>query len=84
MSVSADGTSVTITATQATGSDVLHLVDANGAQADVAIRVAFNAGTIVPQTTLTVTGNPADPDWLARARSQAGSRASRKRSPARR
>jgi hypothetical protein len=32
----------------------------------VPIRVAFNAGTIVPQTNLTVTGNPAGPAWLAR------------------
>jgi hypothetical protein len=64
-SVSPDASSVTITATQATGSDVLHLVDANGAQATIAIRVAFNAGTIVPQTSLSVTGNPLDPDWLA-------------------
>ncbi|HXO17672.1 MAG TPA: hypothetical protein VN909_05840, partial [Candidatus Dormibacteraeota bacterium] len=63
--VSPDASSVTVTATQATGSDVLHLVDANGSQADVAIRVAFNAGTIAPQATLTVTGDPADPDWLA-------------------
>jgi hypothetical protein len=60
-----DGTSVTITATQATGDDVLHLEDANGARADLPIRVAFNAGTIVAQTTLTVTGDPADPQWLA-------------------
>ena len=66
VSVSPDSTQVTITATQATGTDTLHLVDAAGAQADVAIRVAFNAGTIVPQTTLTVTGDPADPIWLAR------------------
>jgi hypothetical protein len=65
VSVSPDASTVTITATQATGSDVLHLVDANGSQADVTIRVAFNAGTIVPQATLTVTGTPADPDWLA-------------------
>jgi hypothetical protein len=65
VTVSADAGSVTITATQATGSDVLHLVDANGAHADLSIRVAFNAGTIVPQTTLVVTGDPADPDWLA-------------------
>lgn len=67
VTVSADpnGTSVTITATQATGSDVLHVGDAGGASADIAIRVAFNAGTIVPQTTLTVTGDPAQPDWLA-------------------
>lgn len=65
VSVSPDASTVTITATQATGADVLHLVDANGSQADVAIRVAFNAGTIVPQATLTVTGAPADPDWLA-------------------
>jgi hypothetical protein len=65
VSVSADGTSVTVTATQATGEDVLHLVDASGARADLPIRVAFNAGTIVPQTSLTVTGNPAQPAWLA-------------------
>ncbi len=65
VSVSADGTSVTITATQATGSATLELMDANGARADLPIRVAFNAGTIVPQTTLTVTGDPAQPDWLA-------------------
>ncbi len=64
--VSADGTVLTITATQATGNDVVHLVDANGASADLPIRVAFNAGTIVPQTNLTVTGDPADPGWLAR------------------
>ncbi len=63
--VSADGTTVTVTATQATGNDVLHLVDANGARADLPIRVAFNAGTIVAQTSLTVTGDPADPQWLA-------------------
>ncbi len=64
VAVSPDSTTVTITATQATGSDVLHLADATGAQATIAIRVAFNAGTIVPQTTLSVTGNPLDPDWL--------------------
>jgi hypothetical protein len=64
VTVAADGTTVTITATQATGSDVLHLVDAQGARADLPIRVAFNAGTIVAQTSLTVTGNPADPAWL--------------------
>jgi hypothetical protein len=63
--VSPDGTTVTITATQATGNDTLHLTDANGASAELPIRVAFNAGTIVPQTTLTVTGNPAQPDWLS-------------------
>jgi hypothetical protein len=60
-----NGTSLTIAATQQTGSDVLHVSDANGASADIAIRVAFNAGTIVPQTTLTITGDPAQPDWLA-------------------
>jgi hypothetical protein len=67
VTVTADpaGTSVTITASQATGSDVLHVTDANGASADVNVRVAFNAGTVVGQTTLTVTGNPAQPDWLA-------------------
>jgi hypothetical protein len=64
LSVGSDGTSVTVTATQATGNDVLHLVDAAGNRADLPIQVAFNAGTIVPQTTLTVTGNPPDPTWL--------------------
>jgi hypothetical protein len=64
--VSPTGATVTVTATQATGTDTLHLVDANGASVDVPIRVAFNAGTIVGQTTLQVTGNPVDPGWLAR------------------
>jgi hypothetical protein len=66
VAVDPTGSQATITATQATGDDVLHLVDANGARADVTIRVAFNAGTIVPQATLKVTGNPADPAWLVR------------------
>lgn len=66
-SASADGTAITIDATQQTGSDTLHVTDADGATADVAIRVAFNAGTILPQTTLDVTGNPAQPDWLSGA-----------------
>lgn len=64
VTVSPDSSSITITATQATGDDTLHLTDANGARADVAIKVAFNAGTIQPQTTLNVTGNPIDPAWL--------------------
>ena len=59
------GTALTITAAQATGSTTLHLTDSTGASSDIAIRVAFNAGTIVGQTTLSVTGNPADPAWLA-------------------
>lgn len=58
-------TTLTITATQATGSSVLHVTDATGASADIAVRVAFNAGTIVGNTTLTITGNPADPAWVA-------------------
>jgi hypothetical protein len=66
VTVDPSASSVTVAATQATGSDVLHLTDANGARADIAIRVAFNAGTIVPQTTLKVTGNPIDPGWLLR------------------
>ena len=65
VSAASDGTSLTIAATQATGTDVLHVTDATGATADIAVRVAFNAGTIVPQTTLTITGDPAQPDWLA-------------------
>jgi len=65
-SVDDNGTSVTLVAAQATGSDVLHLVDAVGTRADVPIRVAFNAGTIVPTTTLRVTGNALDQNWIAR------------------
>ena len=51
-----NGTALTIVAAQATGSATLHVIDAAGATADIAIRVAFNAGTIVGQTTLRVTG----------------------------
>lgn len=66
LSVDPNGTSVTVTATQKTGTDVLHVVDADGAHAEISLRVAFDAGTIVPETTLRVTGNPVDPSWLAR------------------
>ncbi|MGH7738220.1 MAG: hypothetical protein ACREMP_10210 [Candidatus Tyrphobacter sp.] len=65
VAVNAAGTLVTVTATQATGSDVLHLADAADDTADVPIRVAFNAGTIAPQISLVVTGSPLSPDWLA-------------------
>jgi hypothetical protein len=65
VAVAPNATSLTITASQATGSDVIHVVDASGAAADVAVRVAFNAGTIVPQATLKITGNPVDATWLA-------------------
>jgi hypothetical protein len=65
VAASDDGTAVTITATQQTGGDTLHVTDANGATADLPIRVAFNAGTIVPQTSFAVTGTPAQPDWLS-------------------
>lgn len=64
VSVNPDATSVTITATQQTGSDVLHLIDANGAQATLPIQVEFNAGTIVPTASLQVTGSPVDGSWL--------------------
>jgi hypothetical protein len=70
VAVDPNATTVNVSASQATGNDVLHLVDAKGARADVAIRVAFNAGTIVAQTMLKVTGNPADPAWLAREASR--------------
>jgi hypothetical protein len=64
VAVNDNATAVTVTATQATGSDVLHLVDANGARADVPIRVAFNAGTIPASASLKITGSPADGAWL--------------------
>ncbi|MEO9263045.1 MAG: hypothetical protein ABI282_03060, partial [Candidatus Baltobacteraceae bacterium] len=57
---------ITVTATQATGTDTLHISDARGATVDVPIRVAFRAGTVVAATTLKVTGSPVDPQWLAR------------------
>ena len=60
-----NGTALTIVAAQATGSAALHMIDAADASADIATRVAFNAGTIVGQTTLRVTGNPADPALLS-------------------
>lgn len=66
VSVDQTATTITITASQATGSDVIHLTDANGATADINVRVAFNAGTIVAQATLKVTGTPADPAWVER------------------
>jgi hypothetical protein len=64
IAVNDNATVVTITASQATGIDTLHLVDANGARADVPIRVAFNAGTIAAAATLKVTGAPVDGTWL--------------------
>jgi len=57
---------ISIAASNATGSTVLHVSDASGAAVDVPVRVAFNAGTIVPQATLKITGSPVDPQWLAR------------------
>lgn len=57
---------ITVTATQATGTDVLHVTDARGAVVDVPVRVAFRAGTVVPATTLKITGSSVDPQWLAR------------------
>ncbi len=59
------GTQVTLTATQATGNDVLQLVDAVGDSATIPVRVAFNAGTVPAALSLTVTGNPVDPAWLS-------------------
>jgi len=59
--------SIVVTATQATGNDIIHVVDASGAVADVPVRIAFDAGTIVSQTTLQVTGAPAGDAWLASA-----------------
>lgn len=56
---------VTVTATQAIGNDVLHVTDANGARADVPVRVAFLAGNVTPHAVLKVTGSPVDPAWLA-------------------
>ncbi len=56
---------ITVTATQATGTDRLHVSDTRGAQVDVPVRVAFLAGTVTKNATLKVTGSPVDPAWLA-------------------
>ncbi len=66
LSVDQAAHAVTISASNSTGSTVLRVVDPTGATVDVPVRVAFNAGTIVPQATLKVTGSPIDPLWLAR------------------
>ncbi len=58
--------SISVTATQATGTDTLHVTDARGASVDVPVRVAFRAGSFSPSATLKVTGSPIDPQWLAR------------------
>ena len=65
LSVDDQRRTVTVTATQATGSDVVHVTDANGARADVPVRVAWLAGTVTPHAVLKVTGSPVDPAWLA-------------------
>jgi hypothetical protein len=55
---------IRVTASNQSGTDTLHVIDASGASVDVPIRVAPNAGTIQPAATLMVTGSPVDPDWL--------------------
>lgn len=47
------------------GDDVLHVTDAAGDAVDVPVRIAPPAATIAPTATLTVTGTPAQPDFLA-------------------
>lgn len=56
---------VVVTATQATGNDVLHVSDTSGARVDVPIRVAWRAGNVPANAVLKVTGSPVDPAWLA-------------------
>ena len=55
---------VTIAASAQTGNDVAHVTDASGANVDVPVRVALDAGTIPSALTLKVTGSPIDPNWL--------------------
>jgi hypothetical protein len=57
--------SITLTATGRTGEDVIRITDARGDTTEVPVRVAFDAGTIVPRATLDLTGTPADPAWIA-------------------
>ncbi len=56
---------ITTTATQATGTDTLHVTDASGATVDIPVRVAFLAGRVMKTATLKVTGSPLDGNWLA-------------------
>jgi hypothetical protein len=62
---SANGTSVTITATGATGRDVVHVTDAAGAVLDVPVWVALDAAVVPAALIVRVTGQPLDPQWLA-------------------
>jgi hypothetical protein len=56
---------ITVTATGQSGTDTLHIADARGDTLDVPVRVAPDAGTIVPGAVLQVTGAPAKPSWIA-------------------
>lgn len=66
ISVDQAARTITVTATSQTGSDVVHVSDESGAEVDVPVRVALNAGTISKAATLQVTGNPVDAAWLNR------------------
>ncbi|HEY8314543.1 MAG TPA: hypothetical protein VIG51_10265 [Candidatus Baltobacteraceae bacterium] len=55
---------VALQGTLATGRATLHITDAGGASVDIPVRNAYDAGTIVPSTTLKLTGDPLDPVWL--------------------
>jgi hypothetical protein len=46
------------------GSTVVTVSDARGLTRDVAVRVAYYAGSVAPQTTLSITGDPASADFI--------------------
>ncbi len=64
LAVDQSASTVTVTATQATGNDTIHITSGTN-QIDVPVRVAFAAGTVQKTATLKVTGSPVDPAWLA-------------------
>ncbi len=64
LAVDQSALTVTVTATQATGNDTIHVIS-GASRIDVPVRVAFAAGTVEKTATLKVTGSPVDPAWLA-------------------
>lgn len=64
------------------GTTTATVADSRGVTRDVAIRVAYAAGTVADETTLRVTGNPSSADYLREAIAGAVARAATLRSGA--
>jgi len=56
--VSTSGTTITLTGGNRPGRTTMHVLDATGAQLDLPVRIAFNAGTVPKVLTLKLTGDP--------------------------